>query len=1134
MEHETATSEAETACKTARVELASAAVETACRRHRDAKTVAASREEERKRAFERRNLLQAALSMRDMLDDRLRSKALQEAIDAENADLQPRRDALRSIGADLIATLGQRATALRERQRSLLSMAEELTAAAREADSERAGAIETAQTERREAAQIDVNLVHARDFRAILKAEHVIESGEDAEAAAQRHAEAATSARKEAVALHLRAESADRDAAQHRERQGDLKAERSRLESEAEPLRAAIRDGEARRRDLAFHSIIVELSGEREVDPDADAVRSLLTDARGRCAAKMHEHERRHEVLQADRESLEATGLASVDTDVRVVADRLRESGIADAQPYAVYLSGILRSPGEVRCFAERDPARFVGIAVPNLNALDAARRLLASPPELNRPVTVAVASDTFLEAQTDRFVLPVDEPAAYDRVAARELRRRIETELGRVASSIETQQIRIERLENTLRVLDTWRARFGGGQLQAMLQEVDRKEARIAEIGGEMEALSQRIVDAEQCARDCRGRASERDDEAHACTERSRRAGEHHAQWEERTDGWRSAYLDHQKRTASAERIAQEKEAERDARAGEAREREQEATEAATRAAAMEREASEIAYAGPGGQTTGHLDDLRRDYEQNLEALKALERERVDRLRGQRDEIERALAEKEDRFQQTFGDLDRPEVEIEAARDGLRDAAAEADAVLEAARERASTARADADTAAREHRSETTRRTEEIRPELLIDMRSLRSDALSHVALEAEAMIVEQEAVATRESEAARRARQEAGRSEQTARECGGWAATLDGVIGDEAVPSEPVALPHQGEVRALVNGVVAALGRSREALRDAHKAVYESYDEIRKFTSSDTFRELQSEREVAAHLAANDPLAAAHNAERTAGLIDDRLKTIEHDLSRLDDDLQACVSELERLLRTALHILRRMIRDGRIPDHVPQFGGQPVFRMSADLSRVGAQQRREILRSYVTELAEIDRVPESGQDIAAELVDRMTAALGRSTLGIQLLKPKGQGDTEHMPIERVTVSGGELLTAAMMIYLVLARLRAEAMHSGSSEGGVLIMDNPLGKANKALLLKTQIGLANAMRIQLFYTTGVQDTNALAEFENIVRLRRNNQSRGSRRIHVEVEAMRAHIDRQPAGDTVRPAVAAE
>ena len=151
--------------------------------------------------------------------------------------------------------------------------------------------------------------------------------------------------------------------------------------------------------------------------------------------------------------------------------------------------------------------------------------------------------------------------------------------------------------------------------------------------------------------------------------------------------------------------------------------------------------------------------------------------------------------------------------------------------------------------------------------------------------------------------------------------------------------------------------------------------------------------------------------------------------------------------------------------------------------------------------------------------------MVERMTAALGRGTLGIRLLKPKGEGDTEHMPIDRVTVSGGELLTAAMMIYLVIARLRADAMHEGAGEAGVLILDNPLGKANKALLLKTQIGLADAMGIQLFYTTGVQDTSALAAFKNIVRLRRNRQSRATRRIHVEIEAMRAHIDRNADGE---------
>ena len=168
-----------------------------------------------------------------------------------------------------------------------------------------------------------------------------------------------------------------------------------------------------------------------------------------------------------------------------------------------------------------------------------------------------------------------------------------------------------------------------------------------------------------------------------------------------------------------------------------------------------------------------------------------------------------------------------------------------------------------------------------------------------------------------------------------------------------------------------------------------------------------------------------------------------------------------------------------------------------------------------------------DFDRHKDWKRKLAEERIDT-------ALLAAQVDFNRSEGDTEHMPIDKVTVSGGELLTAAMMIYLVLARLRAESMHRGAGEAGILIMDNPLGKANKALLLKTQIGLADAMAIQLFYTTGVQDTSALAEFENIVRLRRNSQSRGTRRIHVEVEAMHAHMDKRTSGESARDGTAAE
>ena len=1131
--HETTAGQAEAACRSARVELASAMVEMARGQHEAAKALAATREEDLADAKSRAHLLQAAVLMREILDDRTRIESLREVIDAEHADLQPRRDALRSMGADLEATLGRRAAAMRERQRSLTAAAAASKEAAREAEEQRAANDERAQAERRKIAGIDVNLGHARKFRARLEEDGVLQSGESAETASHRHAEAARVARDEAQELRRQSKEKNEATRAHRERQSNLNAERSGIASQIESLQETVREGDEKRRSLAFDSTILELTGDSEVAPESEAVERVLADARSKGTATLRDNERRQELLEADRESLEATGLASIDRNVRTVTERLRASGITDVQPYATYLSEIVPSPDDIRRFAELDPARFAGVAVPNRKALDAARQVLQSPPPLSRPVSVAIANDVPGETPEDWFVLPVDEPAVYDRVAARELQRHIEGDLARIGESNDAVQRRLKRLESTLRSLDTWRERFGGGRLVAMRQSMEKGGARIEEIGAKIGTLSKRIESDEEDAGFRRNRARECDEQAHVCTDRTRRADEYYAQWESRVEDWQLERLRHEQVAQAAEVSAREWQTKRDALAGEALNLEREAADAASRAAEMEREAGDIEYTAPGGQISENLDALRRDYKQGFETLKNLEQERVDHLRGQQQEIQRTLGTKEDRFGQEFGGLDRAEVEAESKRDGVREVAATADDKLDMARQNALLARAEAERAKKEYQSESDGRAAEIRPDALVDLRAHEPEDLAGIVSRAKETIVQQEALGAREAAAAERTRQEAASNERTTKEYTNWASTVDGVLHGESASPERIELPRHKEVASLVSDTISGLGHTRAAVSEAHKRVYGSYDGIRRYMNSPAFSRLEGEREVALHLSANDPLAAAAHAPGTARLIDDRLKSIEHDLSRLDDDLKACIEELDHLLRTAVHIVRRMVRDGRIPDDVPRFGGQPVFRISTDLTRIAATHRREILHSYITDLVEDDRVPERGQDIAAEMVERMTAALGRSTLGIRLLKPKGEGDTEHMPIERVTVSGGELLTAAMMIYLVIARLRADAMHGGTGEAGVLILDNPLGKANKALLLKTQIGLADAMGIQLFYATGVQDTSALAAFENIVRLRRNRQSRTTRRIHVEVEAMRAHIDRNADGEALAGATAA-
>ena len=396
-------------------------------------------------------------------------------------------------------------------------------------------------------------------------------------------------------------------------------------------------------------------------------------------------------MFEADRESLEATGLASIDKNVRAVTERLRASGMPDAQPYAAYLCAIVRSPDGVRRFAERDPDRFAGVAVPNRKALDEARRLLQSTPPLSRAVTVAIASDVPGETLGDRFVLAVDEPAAYDHGAARDLQRRIEDELERIGESNDAVRRRLEKLESTLQNLGAWRERFGGGRLDAIERSIEKKAARNEEIEAELAALSKRIETDEKDARRCRDRGRECDQQAHACTNRARRADEHHAQWESRAEDWQLERLRHEHTAQAAEACARDWQTKRDELADKARTHEREAADAARRAAEMEREVGDIEYTAPGGRTSENLDALRRDYKQNLETLKNLEQKQVEHLRGQQQVIQQTLDTKEDRYGQEFGELDPAEVAAKAERDGVREAAAAADKELETAHANAS-----------------------------------------------------------------------------------------------------------------------------------------------------------------------------------------------------------------------------------------------------------------------------------------------------------------------------------------------------------------------------------------------------------------------------------------------------------
>jgi hypothetical protein len=125
---------------------------------------------------------------------------------------------------------------------------------------------------------------------------------------------------------------------------------------------------------------------------------------------------------------------------------------------------------------------------------------------------------------------------------------------------------------------------------------------------------------------------------------------------------------------------------------------------------------------------------------------------------------------------------------------------------------------------------------------------------------------------------------------------------------------------------------------------------------------------------------------------------------------------------------------------------------------------------------------------------------------------LSVEILKPEAHRRLHYESIDKLrSFSRGEQLTAAILLYCTLARLRAQSRGGKLARTSVLILDNPLGTCSKPEFVELQRAMAAAHGVQLVYTTGIEDMEALARLPNRVRLRNAHVDlRG--RMHVTME----------------------
>ncbi len=250
-------------------------------------------------------------------------------------------------------------------------------------------------------------------------------------------------------------------------------------------------------------------------------------------------------------------------------------------------------------------------------------------------------------------------------------------------------------------------------------------------------------------------------------------------------------------------------------------------------------------------------------------------------------------------------------------------------------------------------------------------------------------------------------------------------------------------------------------------------------------------------------------------------------RLRSLTDDLNQISRHRQVIISHLKGEVDKALAMLRSAQRLSALPRSLAEWAGQEFIQFNFD------RLSDELLTAHLGQVVE-----EAAAGITSD--GRKTRRDGFSLLlrgvhtavpkgfRVYILKPDKVLRTERVRVSKVKqiFSGGQELTAAILLYCTMAALRANTKgRKRDRHAGVLFLDNPIGRANADYLLDLQRSVAEALGVQLVYTTGLFDENALGQFPLIIRLRNDADLRAARKYLIVDELIRNYLDGLPPTD---------
>jgi hypothetical protein len=1055
------------------------------------------------------------------------------------ADLEEQLEMARSTHAPLLERLRDAATSyagtLLHRIRQIDVEAGHLREQARESDGIAKAAREEARTHER------------AETEAASRCRNLREEGRQAEIALARLVEQGALAQGETLGPALQRwrdaeRRAGRDLKAHVENLEALREERNdrtrviaaRQEEASESARAldaariALRTAQSEREGLETDELILEVIRTERLDLDRadDATLRRVAQAGEREQTELFslwsEKARNEHVLRR----LDVAGLLPASPDVEAVIGFLAPH-LKMAVSGWEYASKVLSIPtGEARAFVERKPHLATGVIVRNEEFEHACGLLSGSGLEVDSPVVVAPQRAAHAEAAVEGYVLAPSTNAHFDPVEGERERVQRQSDLERLRQSINARVVRQKTLQERAFRLASFRERFPRDYFAQAAVDLEH-------LGGRAEQDADRVAE----LKDALGAADELIREVESARDTARQASTDSERAVERVEAYihrfgsdpevRARALADAEAMELQERAAGESARGRaEAAEGSARARREEAGDLGEKRGGLDSARQAVTHIDEErlAPRDGDLEALRERYaqfraqyvrevdESGLEQLCAREIEGAQQEEGRYEtQLRRFLKDPESRTAQILGGTSEAELQqevadwilalpdrdrIEEKRDDLATEQAAARQMISTTSPRLKQALEDQDFAARERAK-------------LSDPPHVEMgrDGIPASVLELAAWLTQEEASIKADTEAvaaneavANELLHTAELDEAAARHLWIQNESLDGIaesnallLGRPSVPSAPVGWTNPADDVALSTRI-SEVKKALLTLRDEDAALDVQRDELHKgllrWIADDEFSAVVLGHPMIRHIQTRTAGACEGDAQVLIERLEIRLSTIDAALKAVETIRGTLIGHALAAAEKGIQYLEAAEKQSKMPRQMPLFADKHFLKVQHKMPD-SEQQRYERMAELVDKITDDNATP-SG----IEIVQKAVRTLGRP-FRIEVMFPDKMRGAWYTDVERLgRDSGGEVLTSAILLYCNLARLRARNRGRLASQTSVLMLDNPFGMASRLSFLEVQLDVARAAGVQLIYTTGVKDYDAVSLFPNVNRLR--------------------------------------